>query len=181
MMFAREEAMTDVVIRHVEQDDYQPIISIVDEWWGGRPMAAMLPKLFFVHFRSTSFTAVADGQIVGFLIGFVSQTFPDQAYIHFIGVHPARRGEGLGRRLYEHCFAMAASLGCRTARCVTAPVNRNSIAFHRRLGFSLLGSDHKVDGLPVAMAYDGEGEDRVIFTKDLDTLAIKRWTDQPRD
>lgn len=77
MMFAREEALTDFVIRHVEQDDYQPIISVVDEWWGGRPMAAMLPKLFFLHFSSTSFTAVADGQIVGFLIGFVSQTFPD--------------------------------------------------------------------------------------------------------
>jgi len=42
-------------------------------------MAAMLPKLFFVHFRSTSFAAVEDGEIVGFLIGFVSQTFPDQA------------------------------------------------------------------------------------------------------
>jgi ribosomal protein S18 acetylase RimI-like enzyme len=174
VLFAKEEALTDVVIRHVEQDDYQPIISVVDEWWGGRPMAAMLPKLFFVHFRSTSFTAVANGQIVGFLIGFVSQTFPDQAYIHFIGVHPARRGEGLGRRLYEHFFVTAASLGCRTARCVTAPVNRNSIAFHRRLGFSLLDSDHKVDGVPVAVGYDGEGEDRVIFTKDLDTLDADR-------
>ena len=29
--------MTEVVIRHLEQDDYQPIISVVDEWWGGRP------------------------------------------------------------------------------------------------------------------------------------------------
>jgi ribosomal protein S18 acetylase RimI-like enzyme len=152
--------MTEVVIRHLEQADYQPIISVVDAWWGGRPMAAMLPKLFFVNFRSTSFTAVDDGQIVGFLIGFVSQTFPDQAFIHFLGVHPARRGEGLGRLLYGHFFAAAASHGCRTAHCVTAPVNRDSIAFHRRLGFSLLDSDNKVDGVP--------------FTKDLDTLDTVR-------
>jgi len=174
MLSAEEEAMTEVVIRHLEQDDYQPIISVVDEWWGGRPMAAMLPKLFFIHFSSTSFTAVDDGQIVGFLIGFVSQTFPDQAYVHFISVHPARRGEGLGRLLYEHFFVTAASLGCRTAQCVTAPVNRNSIAFHRRIGFSLLDSDYKVDGMPVAVGYDGEGEDRVIFTKDLDTFDTVR-------
>ncbi len=166
--------MTEVVIRHLEQDDYQPIISVVDEWWGGRPMAAMLPKLFFVHFRSTSFTAVDDGQIVGFLIGFVSQTFPDQGYIHFLGVHPARRGEGLGRLLYEHFFAAAASHGCRTAHCVTAPVNRDSIAFHRRLGFSLLDSDDKADGVPFTVGYDGKGQDRVIFTKDLDTLDTVR-------
>lgn len=160
--------MTEVVIRHLEHDDYHPIISVVDEWWGGRHMAAMLPKLFFAHFSSTSFTAVDDGQIVGFLIGFVSQTYPDQGYIHFLGVHPARRGEGLGRLLYEHFFAAAASLGCRNVQCVTAPVNRNSIAFHRRIGFALLDSDYKVDGVPVALGYDGEGEDRVIFTKNLD-------------
>jgi len=127
-----------------------------------------------IHFSSTSFTAVDDGQIVGFLIGFVSQTFPDQAYIHFLGVHPARRGEGLGRLLYERFFAAAASLGCRTAQCVTAPVNRNSIAFHRRIGFSLLDSEYKVDGVPVAVGYDGEDEDRVIFKKDLDTLNTVR-------
>ena len=102
-----EGAMIEVVIRPVEPHDYPSIISVVDEWWGGRPMAAMLPKLFFVHFRSTSFAAVVDGEIVGFLIGFVSQTFPDQAYIHFVGVHPARRGAGLGRQLYEHFFATA--------------------------------------------------------------------------
>jgi GNAT superfamily N-acetyltransferase len=134
----------------------------------------MLPKLFFVHFRSTSFAAVVDGQIVAFLIGFVSQTYPDQAYVHFLGVHPARRGEGLGRLLYEHFFATATSLGCRTAHGVTAPVNRNSIAFHRRMGFSLLESDVKVDGVPVAVGYDGEGEDRVILTKNLDTPDIVR-------
>lgn len=75
-----EGAMIQVVIRPVEPHDYPSIISVVDEWWGGRPMAAMLPQLFFVHFRSTSFAAVVDGEIVGFLIGFVSQTFPDQAY-----------------------------------------------------------------------------------------------------
>lgn len=57
---------------------------------------------------------------------------------------------------------------------MTAPVIRNSIAFHRRLGFSLHDSDDKVDGVPVAVGYDGEGEDRVIFTKDLDTLDTVR-------
>jgi ribosomal protein S18 acetylase RimI-like enzyme len=134
----------------------------------------MLPKLFFVHFRPTSFTAVADGHIVGFLIGFVSQTHPNQAYVHFLGVHPARRGEGLGRLLCEHFFVTAASLGCRTVHCVTAPGNRNSIAFHQHMGFSLLDSDHKVDGVPFAVGYDGEGEDRVIFTKELDSFNAMR-------
>ncbi|MCP9933119.1 GNAT family N-acetyltransferase [Cyanobium sp. Candia 9D4] len=166
--------MNDVVIRQIGPGDYHPIISVVDAWWGGRPMADMLPRLFFVHFQSTSFTAVVDGQIVAFLIGFVSQTYPDQAYVHFLGVHPARRGEGLGRLLYGRFFARAASLGCRTVHGVTSPVNRNSIEFHRRMGFSFLESDVKVDGVPVAVGYDGEGEDRVIFRKKLDPPDMER-------
>lgn len=64
-------------------------------------------------FRSTSFTAVVVGQVVAFLIGFVSQTYPDQAYVH-------------------------------------------------------------VDGVPVAVGDDGEGEDSVIFPKNLDTLDLGR-------
>jgi len=165
--------VSDVRVRHVEPEDYQPIISVIDEWWGGRHMADMIPKLFFVHFRPTSFAAEDNGQIVAFLIGFVSQTFPDQAYVHFLGVCPTRRGEGLGRLLYERFFATVAALGCRSVRCVTSPVNRNSIAFHRRMGFSVLDSEHRVEGVAVALAYDGEGEDRVLFSKDLHGCGAK--------
>jgi GNAT superfamily N-acetyltransferase len=164
-----EVAVTDIHVRHAEPADYQPVISAIDDWWGGRHMADMLPKLFFVHFRPTSFVAEEDGQIVGFCIGFVSQTYPNEAYVHFIGVDPARRARGLGRRLYEHFFAAARELGCRRVLSVTSPVNRNSIAFHRHIGFSLLESEHEVDGIPVALAYDGDGEDRVLFSKRLDS------------
>jgi hypothetical protein len=37
-------------IRHISPTDYNSIISVLDEWWGGRPMSTMLPKLFFTHF-----------------------------------------------------------------------------------------------------------------------------------
>ena len=42
-------------IRQLRADDHQQIISVVDDWWGGRPMARMLPRLFFLHFQDTSF------------------------------------------------------------------------------------------------------------------------------
>lgn len=55
------------------------MIGVVDAWWGGRQMAAMLPKLFFVHFRDTSFVAEEDGEVVAFLCGFRSQTYDEEA------------------------------------------------------------------------------------------------------
>ena len=124
-----------MLIRHAEPDDHARVIDVVDEWWGGRPMAPLLPKLFFVHFRDTSFVAEDDGAVIAFLCGFRSQTFDDEAYIHFVGVDPAHRGDGLARTLYERFFAAVAP---RTVvRAVTSPVNEGSIAFHRALGFEV--------------------------------------------
>jgi ribosomal protein S18 acetylase RimI-like enzyme len=157
--------MTGILIRHAEPSDYQPIIAAVDEWWGERSMVRMLPRLFFVHFQPTSFVAEHNGKIVGFVTGFVSQTFPEEAYIHSLGVHPAFRKQGVARALYEKFFAAVETLGCRIVRCVTSPANKNSIAFHRRMGFSVNDSGKIVDGIPVVEGYDGSGEDRVLFSK----------------
>lgn len=38
----------------------------------------MLPKLFFVHFCPTSFVAEQDDLIIGFVVGLVSQSHPDE-------------------------------------------------------------------------------------------------------
>ena len=141
-----------MLIRPAEPADYARVIPVVDEWWGGRPMAAMLPKLFFVHFRDTSFVAEDDGALAGFLCGFRSQTFDDEAYIHFVGVDPAYRGGGLGRALYERFFAAVAPRS--VVRAVTSPANERSLAFHRALGFEVERIDED---------YDGQGQARALL------------------
>lgn len=159
--------MSDISIRHAEASDYAPIITVVNDWWGGRSMSDMLPKLFFVHFHDTSFIAEKDGKCVGFLIGFLSQTFPDEAYIHFVGVHPEYRKEGVGRLLYERFFEAVRAHGRSIVRCVTAPVNKTSIAFHLSMGFQAEPQETEIDGIPVYHDYDGHGGDRVLFAKRL--------------
>ena len=143
-----------MLIRAAEPSDYGRVIDVIDEWWGGREMAAMLPKLFFVHFRDTSFVAEEDGALAGFLCGFRSQTFDDEAYVHFLGIDPARRGAGLGRELYECFFAAVAPR--RVVRAVTSPVNESSVAFHRAIGFEV----ERVDD-----DYDGRGQSRVLLVR----------------
>ena len=60
-------------------------------------MAPILPKLFFIHFEGTSFVAEDDdGELLGFVCGFLSQTADDEAYIHFVGVTPEERGVRTG-------------------------------------------------------------------------------------
>ena len=114
------------------------MIGRINVWWGGREMAPMLPKLFFIHFEGTSFVAEAeDGELLGFVCGFLSQAADDEAYIHFVGVTPEDRGEGLGRTLYERFFEEVRANGRSVVRCVTSPANQGSLAFHQALGFEV--------------------------------------------
>ena len=131
---------------------------MIDDWWGGRDVRDMLPRLFFTHFRQTSFVAEEDGALAGFLCGFLSQTHPDQAYCHFVGVAPSHRKSGLASELYEQLFEAARAAGRTSVHCVTSPKNTASIAFHTRIGFEVTAE---------VAGYDGSGESRVLLQKRL--------------
>jgi len=139
------------------------VLAVLDKWWanlkgddGARERALLLPLLYFQHFTTTSFVVEDEnGELAAFLVGFLSQTDPDAAYIHFVGVDPGRQGQGVGRALYRAFFDVAAENGRRIVRCVTSPENTGSQAFHRSLGFS---------SSEVIPDYDGPGLARVAFS-----------------
>ncbi|MFG2123142.1 GNAT family N-acetyltransferase [Streptomyces sp. NPDC048710] len=140
-------------VRQAEPEDYDRIIAVVDEWWE-RPIRSVLPRLFLDHFHRTSLVAEDGDGLAGFLVGLMSPSVPDAAYIHFVGVAPRARGDGLARGLYERFFDMAAA-GHRTeVRAITSPQNERSIAFHTAMGFTVTG--------PVR-DHDGPGVDRMVF------------------
>jgi len=150
---------SDISLRAARAADYDPIIALVDEWWG-RPIQRALPRLFLDHFHNTSLIAERPGgELAGFLIGFASPAQQDRAYIQFVGVAPDQRGTGLARLLYQTFFDWAARDGRHLIRAVTAPVNTGSIAFHAALGFTVTGP---VDG------YDGPATSMIVFERDLD-------------
>jgi predicted GNAT superfamily acetyltransferase len=151
-------ALSGIEIRHPEPSDHARVIAVLDEWWGGRSMVDMLPRLFFVHFRDTSFVVQRGDELAGFLVGFLSPSEPEEAYVHFVGVSPSERGSGLGRELYERFFALARERGRSRVTCVTSPVNTVSLAFHESIGFRASAPQP---------GYDGPEKDRVVLTKSL--------------
>jgi ribosomal protein S18 acetylase RimI-like enzyme len=143
--------------RPARPEDYDAIAAVVDDWWG-RPVLAALPRLFLDHFWASSLVIEDSGGIRAFLIGILSPSQPERAYVHFAGVAPEARREGLGRLLYEEFFALARAGGRRAVSAVTAPANARSIAFHRSLGFTVTGP---------ARDYDGPGRDLMVFERAL--------------
>lgn len=150
-------------VRNSKPTDHQPIISVMNDWWGGRDLSWMLPKLFLVHFNNSSFIIEKDGELVAFLIGFLSQARFNEGYIHFAGVHPAYRGTGLGRNLYNRFFQICRDHGRDTIRACTSPVNIGSIEFHRKLGFDILPGDTEIEGIPVTLNYNKPNDPKVLF------------------
>ncbi|RII12402.1 Mycothiol acetyltransferase [Streptomyces sp. YIM 130001] len=156
----------DLTARRPREEDHPRVLGVLDTWWGGlkgpagaQERALLLPRLYFQHFTATSFLAEReDGRIAAFLVGFLSQSDREAAYVHFVGVDPELHGRGIGRALYRAFFALVLQHDRRYVHCITSPQNTASRAFHARLGFTVS---------PVKPDYDGPGLDRVAFTLDL--------------
>ncbi len=154
------------MIRKLSADDYEYVIARVNEWWGGRNVVDMLPRLFFDHFCNTSFVFVSDGRVVGFVVGFLSDAHVDVAYIHFTGVDPEYRKSGVASSLYKEFIEVARINNRKYVKCVTSPSNSHSLAYHQKMGF--VPSKQDDNSIPLEIDdYDGEGNHRVLLTLSL--------------
>ena len=157
-----------ISFRRPTEADYEAISRVLDDWWGGRKMDVLLPRLWLQHFTGTSWLAeTSDGRLAGFLVGFMSPDHADVAYCHLVATNPNLRGRGLGRALYERFFADARKAGRTRVTAVTWPANRLSLAFHKALGFEVQrGADSRnLYGTPSQAGYDFEREDRAILVR----------------
>ncbi len=159
-----------VRLRRPTEADHAAIVRHVDEWWGGRRLHDLLPRLWLRHFTGTSLVAeTATGRLAGFLVGFRSPDHPDTAYVHMVATDPNLRGRGVARTMYERFFADMAALGVTRIEAVTWPGNRVSVAFHRALGFRPDDGPGTLPlyGTPAYPDYDYDGEDRVRLVREL--------------
>jgi RimJ/RimL family protein N-acetyltransferase len=144
-----------MVLRAATRADHPAIREAIGSWWGGRDLTPLLGSLFLENFASTSIVSEdAEGRMDGFLVGFPSVDDPTSAYVHFIGVAPGSRGEGLGRTLHATFADQMRERGVIAVRCVTTPVNEASVAFHESIGFVVEVRDeslvHFVRAMPPA-------------------------------
>lgn len=157
-------------LRRPTEADHRVLVAQVDDWWGGRKLHQLLPRLWLQHFTGTSWVAEDDGgRIIGFLVGFISPDHPEMAYIHMVGTSPNHRGAGLGRALYERFFEDVRARGVRRVTAITWPGNRISVAFHRAMGFSPADGPgtQNLYGTPAYADYDADGDDRTVFSREI--------------
>ncbi|MEV4649675.1 GNAT family N-acetyltransferase [Saccharopolyspora sp. NPDC049357] len=64
--------------------------------------------------------------MLGFLIGFLSADQPQVGYLHFVGVDPAQRRNGLARRLCGEFFEAISFAGRTEVHAIASPENTGS-------------------------------------------------------
>jgi ribosomal protein S18 acetylase RimI-like enzyme len=144
-------------IRPAVPADYDAVAPVIDTWWG-RPILGSLPRLFFELFHRTSLVIDGVSELEAFLVGILSPSDTETAYIHFVGVAPRARRRGYARLLYEEFFGLARIAGRGRVLAITAPVNVQSVAFHQAMGFAITA--------PVS-GYNGPGHDMLVFERSL--------------
>ena len=160
---ANHVAGDGLIWRSATATDAGPIAAAIETWWA-RHLRHFVHPLFLEHFGDTCLVVEDEGKLVAFLVGMLSQRYAEEAYVHFLGVHPGYRRLGLGRELYERFAVLVLQRGRTVIVAETGVFNAPSIDFHRRLGFTLEGGDELVNGIPVTRDFHGTGEDVVRFS-----------------
>lgn len=145
-----------MITRGITKADYDYIVTVIDRWWGG-PSVDRAHPMFFYEFGEQALIAEENGEVVGFLLGFMVNTLPPTGYVNLVGIHPDYRRRGVGKALYEQFIERCRTGGAKRMKSITNPGNASSVSFHQALGF-------KVDEDP---NYAGKGRARIVFTKDL--------------
>jgi ribosomal protein S18 acetylase RimI-like enzyme len=104
------------------------------------------------------FVALSDREVVGWS-DVLPKTWPIYAHTGVLGVGllPAYRGQGLGRRLIERALHAAREFGLSRVELTARENNRNAIALYKKLGFMTEGLQRN------ALKIDGRYENQVLM------------------
>ncbi|WP_443052585.1 GNAT family N-acetyltransferase [Streptomyces sp. JV176] len=135
--------------------DVHQVLADHPRYWGERDLRSLHLLALVQEFGPTCLVARAEDGIRGYLFGFVTPT--GTGYTHLVAVRDDARGTGLGRRLYAAFAEAARGQGAERLKAVTSVGNTGSVAFHRRLGFTV----------EIVDDYNGPGQPMAVFQRDL--------------
>ena len=115
-----------VVIRKACEEEFLDVYRFIGACGVLETYGAHFYRIVIRYFRDTCYLAERDGEILGFMWGFMSQTDPRTFFLWQIGVDPSTRGEGIGGRILEAAERELAERGCNRIELTIDPSNRPS-------------------------------------------------------
>ena len=115
------------------------IVDSSEPWKTLRESVDFLPSIK----RKQAFVAVIAGAVAGFVVFTPEPVFARGGYLRAIGVAPAIRRSGIGRKLLDYAEKTTAKQAPNFYLCVSS-FNRIGQAFYRKCGYKKIG---QIEGL----------------------------------
>lgn len=125
------------LLRLPESTDGAPLHRLVAACPPLDPNSLYCNLLQCTHFRGTSVAAERDGELVGFISGYIPPEQPDTLFVWQVAVHAAARGEGLGKRMLKELLARPQCRAVRYLDTTVTPGNAASWAMFESLARDL--------------------------------------------
>lgn len=154
-----------IELRPLEAADIPVVVELNNAAYPAVPIFDAQQMADLVALAAQAIVAEREGAVIGFLVtigpdsAYDSENyvfFTERAaasgtgclYIDRIVIGEQARGAGLGRRLYETVFTLAADEGLAEVTCEVniEPPNPESLAFHARMGFERVGEQSTKGG-----------------------------------
>ena len=146
-------------IQQCTVDDFKQIKEDILDFWGTDRTLYVHQRVFIRKFGESAYVIKEGDKVIAYLWGFVDNK-RKIGWVHLIGVRISHQKKGIGRSLYSHFIKYAKEKGCNKVKALTIPENKESIAFHKKIGMTLLGIPNE-EGTPIIKNHHNSGQDRV--------------------
>jgi diaminobutyrate acetyltransferase len=161
-----------LIIRSVSEKEFMRIHSFVSDCDVLETYPEHVYRILLRHFGDTCLVAESDGVIVGFLLGFRSQTRADLFFIWQIGVSVSARRQGVGAAILRDVENRLSSHEAARIECTIDPENEPSIRLFESQGYvnvaSREGETISIAGHPSVKDFYMPGRHFALYEKRLD-------------
>ena len=156
-------------IRKATQEDFLR----VHQFTAGCPPMENYPehvyKIILRYFGDCCFVAEENGQIVGFAMGIVPQSFPGTFFLWDMGIAPSFQRQGIGGKLVREIENELKELGFHRIELTIDPVNIPSRKFFKKMGYQNIservGKTIEVKGNLAVQDYYKPGRHFMVYEK----------------
>ena len=156
-------------IRKATQEDFLR----VHRFTAGCPPMENYPehvyKIILRYFGDYCFVAEENGQIIGFAMGIVPQSFPGTFFLWQIGITPSRQGHGIGGKLVREVENELRKLEFKRIEVTIDPANLPSRKLFEKMGYQNIservGKTIEVEGNLAVQDYYKPGRHFMVYEK----------------
>jgi diaminobutyrate acetyltransferase len=159
----------DIKIRNATENDFLDVYNFVSNCKPLEKYYEHFYKIMLRYFSNSCFIAEFKDEIIGFVMGFKSQTDENTFFLWQIGVNPSHRGKKVAENLLKKLENTAETQGCNKMEVTVDPENIASQKLFEKNGYINISSKEgkiiEISGKQTVKDYYKPGRHFILYGK----------------